>query len=344
MKFLYAYLIALSFVLLPAPAQALECPAGQRVYTDYSTEFPTETCGPIENTTGVEPTRTYTSRSELSASCQQSTLAGNTINCSTSEKAFLSSLIRPPGIGSSNTCRNLGGSWNTNITDRDKCEFTPEQYKQSIDNIPVPKAGETTQTTSNTSTGGLSGTTNTNNFCKDGICTYTPLEPLCPPGSSSCQSGTTSFPIFLSTMFKILISVGGLLAVVMLVVAGIGYMLSESMVDIDKAKSRARAAIWGLLLLTSSWLILNAINPALLQFDINSIGTVRTGTDANAAPAGAQNSTAAAPQSNTISNLTLQGDLTSAENEQRWNAFVNECWYGNGGKPSQVGATLTCSR
>ena len=109
--------------------------------------------------------------------------------------------------------------------------------------------------------------------CSGGECRYTPLEPLpCPPGTPDCQSGTVNFPNFLSNLFRLLISVGGLFAVVMLVVAGIGYMISEAAGDIDKAKSRAKAALWGLLLLTSCWLILNTINPDLLKFDLTSLG------------------------------------------------------------------------
>lgn len=103
--------------------------------------------------------------------------------------------------------------------------------------------------------------------CKNGQCTYTPLEPL-PTGDLNAQNGT-NFPAFVSGLFRVLISFGGLFAVVMLVVAGIGYMLSESALDIDKAKERAKAALWGLLLLTGSWLILNTINPRLLIFTLD---------------------------------------------------------------------------
>ncbi len=104
-----------------------------------------------------------------------------------------------------------------------------------------------------------------------GTCTYTPLEPI--PGVQ--QSGNVNFAAFLSSIFKILISIGGLFAVVMIVVAGIGYMISESAVDIDKAKHRAIAALWGLMLLAGCWLILNTINPDLLKFDFSSLGQLR---------------------------------------------------------------------
>lgn len=108
-----------------------------------------------------------------------------------------------------------------------------------------------------------------------GQITYTPLEPLpCPNGT--CDQSGTNFPSFVSTIFKVLIGFGGLFAVVMIVIAGIGYMLSESALDISKAKSRAQAALWGLLLLAGSWLILNTINPKLLEFNLSSIGKLNT--------------------------------------------------------------------
>src|SRR3990167_1387254 len=113
--------------------------------------------------------------------------------------------------------------------------------------------------------------------------TYTPLEPLpCPNGS--CDQSGTDFPAFVSTVFKVLIGFGGLFAVVMIVIAGIGYMLSESALDTSKAKSRAQAALWGLLLLAVSWLILWTINPNLLKFDVTSVGKLNTSSGTTGTP------------------------------------------------------------
>src|SRR3989338_10027586 len=99
-----------------------------------------------------------------------------------------------------------------------------------------------------------------------GQLTYTPLEPL--PGTVNGWGETQQLPALLSAFFKLLITLGSLFAVVMLVVAGIGYMVSEAAVDIEKAKQRAQAALWGLLLLAGSWLILYTINPELLNFKL----------------------------------------------------------------------------
>lgn len=101
-------------------------------------------------------------------------------------------------------------------------------------------------------------------FCTDGKCYYTPLEPL--PGVQ--QDGNADFPLLLSGLFKVLLTFGSIFAVVMLTVAGISYMLSDTPVKIQVSKDRAKAALWGLILLISCWLILYTINPKLLNFEI----------------------------------------------------------------------------
>ncbi len=99
--------------------------------------------------------------------------------------------------------------------------------------------------------------------------TYVPLEPLpCPKDVPKCESGQVQFNQLLAAFFRIMITFGGMFAVVMLVIAGIGYMLSESPLKTSQAKERAQAALWGLLLLAGSWLILSAINPQLLTFKL----------------------------------------------------------------------------
>ena len=104
-----------------------------------------------------------------------------------------------------------------------------------------------------------------------GQLTYTPLEPF---SAFDAQAGAYgNFAYYLNTIFKLLITLGSLFAVVMLVIAGIGYMVSEAAVDIEKAKQRARAALWGLLLLTGCWLILYTINPNLLNFNLTIPGS-----------------------------------------------------------------------
>jgi hypothetical protein len=92
----------------------------------------------------------------------------------------------------------------------------------------------------------------------NGNLSYTPLEPL-------TTSGTTpnSFCGILNLIFKILIYLGGMVAVLFLVLGGITYMVSEVVTKRSKARERIKAAVWGLLILLCSYIILYTVNPAL---------------------------------------------------------------------------------
>jgi hypothetical protein len=98
---------------------------------------------------------------------------------------------------------------------------------------------------------------------------YSPLEPL--PGLEHVQN--LNFAQFLGTVFKLLLTAGALVAVASLVFAGISYIISGSGVEIGEAKKRMWASIWGLVILLGAWLMLYTINPTLLNFNLNSIGT-----------------------------------------------------------------------
>lgn len=105
-----------------------------------------------------------------------------------------------------------------------------------------------------------------NTFCKqDGnnvTCTYVPLEPI--PGVS--QTGT-NFSGFLSGLFRLLFTLGGMIAVASLVYGGVTYMVSEIVSNKEWAKKQIRASLVGLAILVAAWLILYTINPQLIQFN-----------------------------------------------------------------------------
>ena len=128
-------------------------------------------------------------------------------------------------------------------------------------------------------------------FCSGATCTYIPLEPFSndrhkdPYATAGYGGSGGKLSDYLGVAFKILITLGSLFAVVMLVVAGIGYMVAEAAIDIERAKERARASLWGLLLLVGCWLILYAINPNLLNFTLTIPGS----------PPGTQTSSSAPP-------------------------------------------------
>jgi len=120
---------------------------------------------------------------------------------------------------------------------------------------------------------------------------YIPLEPI--PGLAEAQSGNTNFALFLRYVFSVLISIGGLSAVVMLIFGGITYMVSDVVHKKTDALRRIQAAMWGLLLLIASWLILNAINPRLLVFEllINPTSNLSGNVSPNTLTTGTNNTT-----------------------------------------------------
>jgi len=87
---------------------------------------------------------------------------------------------------------------------------------------------------------------------------YVPLEPL--PGIASGTPATLG--AYLDSLFKIGIGVSIVLAVIMLVVAGIEYIggASNESTKTD-AKERIWGAILGLLIALGAWLLLQTINP-----------------------------------------------------------------------------------
>jgi phosphoglycerol transferase MdoB-like AlkP superfamily enzyme len=95
---------------------------------------------------------------------------------------------------------------------------------------------------------------------------YEPLEPLPNLNEDGENPGIAGL---LRYAFRILFTIGGVVAVFALILGGITYMVSEAVGKKDEAKKRIQAAVWGLLLLAVSVLILQTINPQLLQFNFN---------------------------------------------------------------------------
>ena len=105
---------------------------------------------------------------------------------------------------------------------------------------------------------------------------YQPLAPLpakffedFTPGGSG-MNNMYDLPNYLSGMFKILLALAGLLAVVMIVIGGIEYMSTDAISGKSEGKERITNAVLGLLLALVSWLLLYTINPKLLEFNFNA--------------------------------------------------------------------------
>ncbi len=86
---------------------------------------------------------------------------------------------------------------------------------------------------------------------------------------------------FVNAMFLAAIGIGAMLAVLQLARAGFLYMSSDMWHKKDQAKHLIQDAVTGLLILLSVWLVLNQINPELLNLDVLQ-GVKPVGTETRA--------------------------------------------------------------
>ena len=105
---------------------------------------------------------------------------------------------------------------------------------------------------------------------EDGV-QYNLIQPL--PGLQSV-SGSNPFLQYIQKIIPILLGLAAVLAVVMITFYGIEYAISEAVGTKQQAIEGIQQAILGLMLALASWLILNTINPQLvnLQFNIPPLG------------------------------------------------------------------------
>lgn len=96
---------------------------------------------------------------------------------------------------------------------------------------------------------------------------YSLLQPL--PGVGQQVS---SFPEYVKKIIPFILSLAAVLAVVMIVIGGIQYAISEAIDSKADARDRITQAIFGLLLALLSYLILYTINPQLVNLQLTIPG------------------------------------------------------------------------
>lgn len=104
--------------------------------------------------------------------------------------------------------------------------------------------------------------------------TYKPLASL--PGLEEPIDTATdcAFGKYLNIMIKLIIGLAAVMAMVMIVMGGIEYMTSELISGKEAGKETVQHALLGLVLALSAYLILNTINPKLLNACLNNIPEV----------------------------------------------------------------------
>ena len=95
---------------------------------------------------------------------------------------------------------------------------------------------------------------------------YTFLEPL--PGLGGSIDTRTGVGDYVNKIITLVVMIAGVLAVLMIVIGGIKWMLEESVFEKGAAKKMIQNALFGLVLVLASYMILNTINPNLVDVSL----------------------------------------------------------------------------
>ena len=101
---------------------------------------------------------------------------------------------------------------------------------------------------------------------------FVPLADLGAQGGSKLSNlyGSNGLRDYVNALFTFALSLGAILAVLRIAYAGYMYMGTDSWGNKSEAKKIIGDVVVGLLLLLSIWLILNQINPHLLDLNVLS--------------------------------------------------------------------------
>jgi hypothetical protein len=84
------------------------------------------------------------------------------------------------------------------------------------------------------------------------------------------QAGGLTAQQYVEALYKLSIAIGAMLAVIQIIFAGVQYMFTDVITSKSDAISRIWGALWGLVILLGAVLILQTVNPDLLNLNIFS--------------------------------------------------------------------------
>lgn len=118
---------------------------------------------------------------------------------------------------------------------------------------------------------------------------YTPLVPI--SGITTNTNGTsTDLGVYISGLYKLVIGLAIVLAVIMFTFHGAQYLGSAANISkISDAKNGMKNVVIGLLLILCAWLILNTINPQLVNLTLNAVPPATTAPATSGTPTAAPN-------------------------------------------------------
>lgn len=164
------------------------------------------------------------------------------------------------------------------------------------------------------------------------------------PGSY-INSTSTSPGGYIANFYQFALLIGGVLALAVVVYGGILYMMTVGNPSgQSEAKEWLMAALWGILLLGGAYLVLNTINPQLVNLNLPSLGaTGQTSNQASVAPSsggtgGGSAGTCKAPTAGPCSVSALES--TCLGNDAAM--FSGICGHESGGAASVKSGTDYC--
>lgn len=121
---------------------------------------------------------------------------------------------------------------------------------------------------------------------------YVPLAKI--PGLPEEFDFTDSCPLgkYMNIMINAFIGIVAVIAMIMIVMGGINYVMSDLVTSKEEAKSGIQNAILGLIMALTCYLILNTINPSLLNICLDNIPKATIALDGIQGDEGAGNFTA----------------------------------------------------
>ena len=93
---------------------------------------------------------------------------------------------------------------------------------------------------------------------------YTLLQPLITPSSEPIKI-VDNLGVYLNSIFRVVLGIIGILAVIKIILGGLQYLSTDAVSGKSEGKASIQAAVGGLLLAITAWIILYTINPKLLD-------------------------------------------------------------------------------
>lgn len=99
----------------------------------------------------------------------------------------------------------------------------------------------------------------------NGESTFTPLSPI----KGVVEKGSVPDPAeYFNSMYRFGIIIAAFLAVIMIIIGGFKYMSTDSVSGKGEGREMIMFAVFGLLLILFSYILLKVINPDILEFNL----------------------------------------------------------------------------